>query len=214
MQFLRFSFLVLFAFVFFGAFWRVEATSFDLIPPAGPLVRGQNVSFTITINTQGQSLTTAQVGLNYEVSKLQYVSTVAGNAMTGVSVDTTTYGTGSMLITGTNPGGFNGAGNFAIVTFTIIDTQQGGSTQLCSLWTPPNSGGSMPVPTTVQSYGTQTSNPQYYAPGSGASATQTKTSSKTLPKSGFDFARSSYLVLILGTFTLAGVSVIAARARG
>jgi hypothetical protein len=111
------------------------ATTFDLIPPTGQLQRGQDITFTINIDTEGASLTSIQSGLTYDATLLQYVSVAPGAAMTAVTADTTTYGTGKVLFTGTNAAGFNGTGVFATVVFKII-AQSSGSTEICTLWLP------------------------------------------------------------------------------
>jgi len=111
------------------------ATQFDLIPPSGTLQRGQDITFTINLNTEGASLTSVQSGLTYDSTLLQYVSVTAGATMNSVVGDTATYGTGKVLFTGTNTAGFNGTGVFATVVFTII-AQSSGSTEICTLWLP------------------------------------------------------------------------------
>ena len=127
---LFFIMTVLFAFVS-----PTFATKFDLIPPSGTLQRGQNITFTINIDTEGTSVTSIQSGLTYDSTLLQYVSVTAGAAMNSVVADTTTYGTGKILLTGTNNTGYNGTGVFATVVFTII-AQSSGSTEICTLWLP------------------------------------------------------------------------------
>ncbi|MCX6730613.1 MAG: cohesin domain-containing protein [Candidatus Roizmanbacteria bacterium] len=122
------------------------AVNFDLIPPSGTLERGQNITFTINIDTQGTAVTSTQTGLTYDSTLLQYVSTTAGAAMNAVVADDTTYGTGKVLLTGTNTAGYNGTGVFATVIFTII-AQNPGSTEVCTLWMPTPTGTPAPTPT-------------------------------------------------------------------
>lgn len=118
------------------------ATKFDLIPPTGTLERGQNITFTINIDTEGAAVTSIQSGLTFDSTLLQYVSVAPGAAMNAVVADTTTYGAGKVLFTGTNTAGYNGTGVFATVVFTII-AQNPGSTEVCTLWLPQPS----PTPT-------------------------------------------------------------------
>lgn len=143
-------FLSLFFIVFslFGVVPSAFATKFDLIPPTGTLSRGDNITFTINIDTEGVAITSIQSGLTYDSTLLQYVSVTAGAAMNAVVADTTTYGTGKVLLTGTNNTGFNGTGVFATVVFTII-AQSSGSTEICSLWLPTPTGAptTPPLPT-------------------------------------------------------------------
>ena len=122
------------------------ATKFDLIPPSGTLQRGQDVTFTINIDTEGEVVTSIQSGLTYDASLLQYVSVTAGAAMNSVVADTTTYGTGKILFTGTSNTGYNGTGVFATVVFTII-AQSAGETEICTLWLPETTP--TPAPTTI-----------------------------------------------------------------
>lgn len=112
----------------------VSATSFNLVAPSGTLSRGQDVPFTININTEGTTVTSIQTGMTYDTAYLEYVSAVPGNAMNTVTVDTS-LGTGRVLFTGTNSTGFNGTGVFATVTFKIIAASPG-STEICTLWAP------------------------------------------------------------------------------
>jgi len=139
--FLSFAVVALFAFV-----PPTFATKFDLVPPSGTLQRGQNITFTINIDTEGTAITTIQSGLTYDSTLLQYVSVTAGAAMNSVVADTTTYGTGKVLFTGTSNAGYNGTGVFATVVFTII-AQSSGSTEICTLWLPEATPTPAPSPT-------------------------------------------------------------------
>lgn len=122
------------------------ATKFDLIPPSGTLQRGQDITFTINIDTEGAAVSSIQTGLTYDAALLKYVSVTAGAAMNSVVADTTTYGTGKILFTGTNNTGYNGTGVFATVVFNII-AQSSGSTEICTLWLPETTP--TPIPPTV-----------------------------------------------------------------
>ena len=133
-------------FVFFVFTPSSFATSFDLIPPTGNLQQGQDITFTINIDTEGASITSVQSGLTFDSTLLQYVSVTAGAAMNTVVADTTTYGAGKVLFDGTNNTGYNGAGVFATVVFKII-AQSSGSTQICTLWLPQPTAGPTAVPT-------------------------------------------------------------------
>src|SRR6185295_11760111 len=78
---------------------KAYALSYDLIPPSGELIRDQNVQFIIDIDTEGTSVTTAQVGLTYDTQYLQYVSTTPGDAMNSISA--TPNGTNALILNGT-----------------------------------------------------------------------------------------------------------------
>lgn len=111
----------------------VLATTFDLIAPTEQLVRGQDVKFTINIDTEGKSLSSTSVGMTYETQYLEYVSTTPGNTFTTISADV--QDVGKLLITGSSTTPYSGAGTFAYVTFKLIATSSG-STQLCALFSP------------------------------------------------------------------------------
>ena len=111
----------------------VLATAFDLIAPTEQLVRGQDVKFTINIDTEGKSLSSTSVGMTYETQYLEYISTTPGNTFTTVSADV--QDVGKLLITGSSTTPYSGSGTFAYVTFKLIATSSG-STQLCALFSP------------------------------------------------------------------------------
>ena len=142
-------FLISLFFIFFFFFIPLPtyAVRFDLIapqPPEGGFTRGQTVQFTINIDTQGENITSAQIGMTYDTRYLEYVSTTAGNAMTSVS--TNNLGEGKLIFSGENQSGFSGQGTFAYVNFKII-AQAPGETELCVLWNPQNSPTPSPYPT-------------------------------------------------------------------
>lgn len=161
----RLGVFCLFALAFLLTAPRAFAVDFTLIPPSGTLTRGQDVTFTINIDTQGASITTIQTGMTYETQYLQYVSAAAGGAMTSLSVDQS-QGTGKLVFTGTNSSGFTGSAPFATVVFKII-AESSGETELCALWavtptntpapvaptTPPTVPTSPPVPTALPQTG-------------------------------------------------------------
>ncbi len=135
-----FSFFL--AFFFFVAVCKQAlAVKFDLIPPSGELKRGDNIDFTINIDSQGATINTAEIGMTYDTQYLQYINTVPGETMTSVGV--TDQGGGKLLLSGNNASGFSGQGVFATVTLQIIASSSG-STELCVLWAP------TPAPTTFQ----------------------------------------------------------------
>ena len=180
------------AFVFFIFVPASFATSFDLVPPTGTLQRGQNITFTVNISSEGTSITTVQSGLSYDPVLLQYVSVTPGAAMNSVVADTTTYGAGKVLFTGTNNVGFNGTGIFATVVFTII-AQNPGSTEVCSLWLPePTASAAVPtqapLPTGIISTASPTLPPQ----------------PTTLPKTGITDSRNTAVIFAVSFLFAAG----------
>lgn len=130
---------IFFAFIFA---YPAHAIRYNLVAPSGQLTRGQDVQFTIEIDTQGETITSTQVGLSYDTRYLEYLSTVPGNAMGTVTVSP--YEAGKLLITGTNTAGFTGSSTYAFVTFKLI-AQAPGSTELCALFEPKPT--TPPVPT-------------------------------------------------------------------
>lgn len=144
-------FVVLFVFLFFSP-TQARALTFDLLAPTGELVRGQDVQFTVNVDTEGSSLASTSIGMTYETQYLEYVSVSPGTTFTTVTADV--QGDGQIIFTGTKDGGFSGAGSFAIVTFKLIATESG-STQLCALFnpgttpTPPPNATATPIPPTA-----------------------------------------------------------------
>lgn len=114
---------------------NVEAAnaSYTITPPAGPFNRGQNIDFTITIDTQGQTVSSSTVGMTYDTQYLQYVSVAPGDAFSTVNAET--QDGGKIVFNGSNPSGFSGTGTYAVVTFKLIASAPG-STELCVLYNP------------------------------------------------------------------------------
>lgn len=131
-------------FIFLIAAKTSYAVKFDLIAPSGTLTSGQNVQFTINVDTQEESMTSTSVGMTYETQYLQYVSAVAGDTFTTISTDV--QDGGKLVLTGTSTDGFSGTGSFAVVTFKLI-AKSPGSTELCALYNP----GTTPTPATTTS---------------------------------------------------------------
>ncbi len=142
--FYKFFFNLFFIFLFSFFFAKNSfAIRYSLIAPSGTLTRGQTVTFTINIDTQGETITNAQIGMTYETQYLEYVNTVAGDAFPNL---TTTPKDGGKLIFSATSSGFNGNTTFAQVNFKII-AQAPGESQLCILWKVPNE---TPQPTSPQ----------------------------------------------------------------
>lgn len=121
------------------------ATVYDLLGPTETLTMGQNVTFTINIDTQGTNLTQGQIGMTYDTQYLELVNAQPGNTFTTVTYSPVS--TGKILITGSGSN-YNGAGILAYVTFKLI-AQQPGSTEICVLWPPTATGTPIPIaPTT------------------------------------------------------------------
>lgn len=112
---------------------NVYAIRYSLFAPSGTLTRGQTVTFTINIDTQGETVTNATIGMTYETQYLEYVNTIAGDAFPNL---TTTPQEGGKLIFQASSSGFNGNTTFAQVNFKIIADAPGES-QLCVLWEVP-----------------------------------------------------------------------------
>lgn len=139
------SVFVLILLSFFLINKSVFAITFDLIPPDGNLERGQEIQFTINVDTEGKSYSTTQIGMTYDTQYLQYISISAGNTFSTISAETA--GDGKLIISGSNNSPYSGTGTFAYVTFKLIATAPG-STQLCVLFNPENTP--TPQPTTPQ----------------------------------------------------------------
>lgn len=140
-------FLFVILFLLFGLFSSAHATSFELIAPTETLTRGQSVSFTANIDTQGETLTTATVGLSYKTEYLQYESATPGDTFETLTASEAQ--TGTIVLEGSNTNGFSGTGTFAVITFKLI-ADSPGETELCTLTTPPAPSTTPPPGTTTQ----------------------------------------------------------------
>lgn len=125
--------LILIFTVIFSPGSTYAATSFDLLAPTGSLTRGQEIQFTVNIDTQSGTVSSVQIGATYQTQYLQYLSTTPGEAMSQLTAQD--LGGGKILFTGSNPSGFKGKGVFAYINFKIIAQAQG-ETELCTLWAP------------------------------------------------------------------------------
>ena len=172
------------------------AVKFDLISPSGDLVQGQEVTFIINIDSQGDTINTIQTGMTYDTVPLQYVSSAAGAAMNSLTVDTTTQGTGKLLITGTNNVGFTGTGVFATVVFKILTPS--GSTELCTLWQPT----ATPSPTSLP---VLTATPQVGQPTAIPLITSAPVVPTALPQTGFDIPKNAGAIAGGAFLLIAGI---------
>ncbi len=174
-EYVRTLIIAIAAFLFLAASSVLAAPSYSLVAPSTGIARGQNVQFTIRIDTAGESVTNTTAGLRYDTKYLKYVGVQAGEAATSVTGTEST--TGEIILTGTS-NNFSGEGAYAHVTFTIVADAPGG-TQICSVFTPSN------------------------GPSSGASTTGSAQSRPTtLPQSGA--AETTLLAVVAATFALSG----------
>lgn len=121
----------------------VHAATFSLIAPQN-VVRGGNAQFTIEIDTEGETVTTSEIGIEHDSQYLQFVNATPGDAMTSIAVKPVDEK--KSLLVGSNTAGFKGQGVFALVNFKVIATAPG-TTQLCALWGPPTTPSGTPQPT-------------------------------------------------------------------
>ena len=173
---------------------RSYALTYSLIPPSGSLTTGQEVDFTIGIDTEGQTLTSTTVGMTYQTSFMQYVKTTNGNTMDQVTAQETQPGT--IIFNGTKASpGFKGAGDFAKVTFKVIATSD--SSEVCALFLP------TPGPQQPTSGPAPTSAPQPTSGPAPTSAPQAPVPT-ALPRSGSLATSSLWEVFIIGGLLLVG----------
>jgi len=158
------------------------ALTFDLVAPSGELVRGQEIKFTINIDTEGKFLSSTSIGMTHETQYLEFVSVLPGNTFTTVSADV--QGPGKLIISGSSTTPYSGSGVFAYVTYKLIATGPG-ATQLCALFNPAETPTATPQPTSPPGQPTYT--PYPLQPTS-------------LPKSGE--TKSASQGIILATFFL------------
>lgn len=133
MKNLKIFFLTLLLFLIFSP-KPILATTFDLYastPP--PYNRGQEITFTINIDTEGASLTNAAIGMTYDTQYLELVNTLPGQTFPTITTDN--LGGGKLVFYGQSSTGFSGQGKFVDVVFKLI-AQAPGSTELCVLWNP------------------------------------------------------------------------------
>lgn len=133
------------------------ALTFDLVAPSGELVRGQEIKFTINIDTEGKSLSSTSIGMTHEAKYLEFIAVLPGNTFTTVSADV--QGSGKLIISGSSTTPYSGSGVYAYVTYKLIATGPG-STELCALFNPssptptsPPGPTSPPVPTSLPKSG-------------------------------------------------------------
>lgn len=127
-----------FLIIFFGYFLLAKnsfALTFDLIAPTEQLQRGQEVKFTINIDTEGKSYASVQIGITYDTQYLEFISVSPGDTFSTISSEPA--GDGKLIIKGSTESSYSGSGVFAYVTFKLIASSPG-STQLCALFNPEN----------------------------------------------------------------------------
>ncbi len=183
--------------IIFLGFFIVQKTYalilFDIVGPEGQLQSGQEVIFTININTDGKSYSSAMIGMTYDTQYLQYVSVTPGNTFTTITM--TPAGNGNMIINGSSASPYSGTGVFAYVTFKIIATAPG-STKLCALYNPDV------TPTSPQStLASQLTNPPTQLTNPPTQLTNPPTA---LPKAGV-FSLPNQIVLGILFLALAGI---------
>lgn len=140
-KFFLIFFLLILAALFIPKWAR--AISFNVVPPSGTLTRDQEYDFFITVDTQGEQITTTRARVTYESQYLQLVSVTNGDFFDSITNEETQVG--SILLTGTNNTAKAGSGNFAVIRFKLIATAPG-STTLCTV-APEDTP--TPVPTAV-----------------------------------------------------------------
>lgn len=144
------NFFIFFIFLFFFT-KNVFATTFDLyVSTEPPYNRGQEITFTISINTEGKTLNNTSIGMTYDTQYLQYLNTIPASSFETVTTDN--LGNGKLVFYGSSSKGFSGQEKFVDVVFKLI-AQAPGSTELCVLWNPQ-------TPTTPQPTTPQTTSPQ------------------------------------------------------
>ena len=165
------------------------AATFGLIAPTETLTRGQEVTFTVTVDTKGESFDTLRIGLKYDTQYLQFTNAIPGDTFS--SIETEEIETGKIVLTGTNNTPFSGEGVFSYVKFKLI-AEAPGSTQLCSFFNPEQS----------TSAATPTPTPTPTTPASQATPTPTSPPPTNLPKSGEDTITKKTLAAALVFFFL------------
>lgn len=172
----------------------VLATTFDLIAPSGELIRGQEIKFTINIDTEGKSLSSTSIGMTHQSQYLEFVSVLPGNTFTTVSADV--QGGEKLIITGSSTTPYSGSGVFAYVTYKLIATGPG-STELCALFNPAETPTATPQPT---------SSPQPTSPPGQPTYTPYPPQPTPLPKAGGSRSTTQGAIIASLFFAAAGIS--------
>jgi hypothetical protein len=205
------KFLIIFLIALF-LFLPKEALAirYSLFAPSGTLSRGQIVTFTINIDTQGKTITSAKIGMTYQTQYLEYVNTIAGG--TFPNLITEPIGDGKLIFSATSDG-FNGSGVFAQVNFKII-ADAPGETQLCVLWqvspTPSPNPSPSPEPTSPPTYPSPTNQPT--TPPQQPLPPQTnnppRTTAKVIPTTGFSSQGNEKIILGSSLMVTFGAAII------
>lgn len=125
----------LLVFLFLAVPGVFAAPSFSLVAPAGQLSRGQNIQFTVKIDTAGEAVTTSTVTLRYDTKYLKFISAQPADAAD--AINSTEPTAGEVVLSGTS-NSYTGVGNYAVLTFNIVADAPGG-TELCTVYSPTNS---------------------------------------------------------------------------
>ncbi len=122
---------------------QVWAVRFSLVMPTGTLSQGSEAPITINIDTEGQTLTSAQTDVWIDTNYLQYVGVTPGplfTTVTGTSVSNDTVRLSGSVASGAP--GVTGSGVFSTMTVKII-AQTSGEAAICQIANPTIT----PVPT-------------------------------------------------------------------
>ena len=167
---------------------NAQALYFDIIAPDETFNQGDEVTFTILINTEGAAINSARTGVEYDTVSLEFVNAIPGDTFSSISVED--LGGGRFILTGSSDTPYSGSGVFAYVTFRIIATEPG-STELCVLFDPDAEPTVTPstTPITQPPSGTPITQPP-----SGTPITQPPSGTPTLPQSGNPFINSQIVL--------------------
>jgi hypothetical protein len=112
---------------------KVAAVRYELITPSGPFTRGQVVQIGVIIDTQGESLESAQIDLSYKNDFLEYQGVEAGTVFP--TVEGAITGTNTIRVVGRIESGDtkkSGVGLLAQINFRII-YDAAGETEFCTI---------------------------------------------------------------------------------
>ena len=112
---------------------NIFATTYDLYLPEGPYNRGDEFQLTISVDTEGGSIESAEIGATYDTEFLEFLTVTPGDTFSTITA--TPLGGGELIISASNSSGFSGQGTFAYINFKIIASAPG-ATEICTLWEP------------------------------------------------------------------------------
>jgi len=115
---IKISTLFLFFFTLFFVTTKpvLAAANFWLSPSSKSISQGQNISITIGVDTNGESVNAVQANLSYPVDKFDYVSLSTSGSALSIIAEKSVSGGQVRIAGGAMPPGFSGSKSIATIT--------------------------------------------------------------------------------------------------